>query len=146
MKAERAPRSDKGDIRLTQRDVEVMTFLSDQYGLRKDQLPQLVGDVSERTSRALIDRWVRGGLVYRRTIFAGEHAWLWPTRAGLSLAPFLLPYGSRARASWSTSIGSPRYGSGSLSDTLAPHGSPSADFAPMPGERTAPSTCPTQSS
>jgi hypothetical protein len=90
--AQRAERSDKGEIRLTERDVEVMTFVADHYGIRKDQLVRLVGDVSERTIRALIDRWVRGGLVGRRTIFAGDHAWLWPTRAGLDLVPVRLPY------------------------------------------------------
>ena len=69
-----------------------MTFLADHYGLRKDQLSKLLGPISERTVRALIDRWVRGGLANRRTIFAGDHAWLWPTRAGLDLAPLRLPY------------------------------------------------------
>lgn len=92
MSARRAVRADKGEIRLTERDVEVMTFLADHYGLRKDQLSKLLGPISERTVRALIDRWVRGGLVNRRTIFAGDHAWLWPTRAGLNLAPLKLPY------------------------------------------------------
>jgi hypothetical protein len=60
--------------------------MGEQYGLRKDQLPKLVGDVAERTIRALIDRWVRAGLINRRTIFAGDHAWLWPTRDGLELS------------------------------------------------------------
>ena len=92
MSALRAPRSDRGQIRLTPRDVAVLTFLSEQYGIRKDQLPQLIGDVAERTIRALIDRWVRAGLVSRRTIFAGDHAWLWPTPNGLDLTPLRLPY------------------------------------------------------
>lgn len=92
MSALRAPRSDGGQVRITARDVEVMTFLAEQYGIRKDQLPRLVGGVSERTIRALIDRWVRGGLVNRRTIFAGEHAWLWPTRDGIELSGERLPY------------------------------------------------------
>ena len=86
-----AQRADAGQIRITERDVEVMALLSDHYGFRKDQLARLLG-LSERTLRALIDRWVRGGLVNRRTIFAGDHAWLWPTRAGLDLAPVRLPY------------------------------------------------------
>jgi hypothetical protein len=79
-------------VRLTQRDVEVVSFMGEQYGVRKDQLPQLVGGVSERTIRALIDRWVRAGLINRRTIFAGDHAWLWPTREGLELSGDPLPY------------------------------------------------------
>lgn len=86
-----AGRSDKGEVRLTQRDIEVMTFMGEQYGLRKDQLASYL-DVSERTLRALIDRWVRGGLISRRTIFAGQPAWLWPTRQGLELAPVVLPH------------------------------------------------------
>lgn len=81
--ATKSPRSDAGQVRITQRDVEIVTFMGEQYGLRKDQLPRLVPGVSERTIRALIDRWVRAGLVNRRTIFAGDHAWLWPTRDGL---------------------------------------------------------------
>jgi hypothetical protein len=39
-----------------------------------------------------VDRWVRAGLSNRRTIFAGEHAWLWPTREGLELSGDPLPY------------------------------------------------------
>lgn len=69
-----------------------MTVLAEQYGIRKDQLPHLLGPVSERTIRALIDRWVRAGLIRRRTIFAGDHAWLWPTPAGLELSGERLPY------------------------------------------------------
>ena len=85
-------RSDAGQVRLTRRDVEIVTFMGEQYGLRKDQLPRLIGDVSERTIRALIDRWTRAGLVSRQTIFAGDHAWLWPTRLGLELSGDPLPY------------------------------------------------------
>ena len=92
MSAVRAPRSDAGQVRLTARDLQVMAFLAEQYGIRKDQLPRLVGGVSERTIRALIDRWVRAGLVSRRSIFAGTHAWLWPTREGLELSGEALPY------------------------------------------------------
>ena len=92
MTALRAPRSDAGEVRLTARDLDVMAFMSEQYGIRKDQLPRLVGDVAERTIRALIDRWVRAGLIKRRTIFAGEHSWLWPTREGLELSGEALPY------------------------------------------------------
>ena len=92
MSALRSPRSDAGQIRLTERDVAVMTFLSEQYGIRKDQLSKLLGPISERTIRALIDRWVRAELVCRRTIFAGDHAWLWPTRQALDLAPLRFPY------------------------------------------------------
>ena len=92
MSAQRAARADKGEIRLTERDVEVMTFLAEHYGLRKDQVPKLLGPISERTVRALIDRWVRAELICRRTIFAGDHAWLWPTRQGLELGPLRFPY------------------------------------------------------
>jgi len=90
--ATRPSRPDAGQVRITKRDVEVVTFMGEQYGVRKDQLPQLVGEVSERTVRALIDRWVRAGLINRRTIFAGDHAWLWPTREGLELSGDPLPY------------------------------------------------------
>jgi hypothetical protein len=79
-------------FRTTPRDVEILSFMAEQYGIRKDQLARLLGGVSERTARALIDRWVRAGLVRRRTIFLRDHAWLWPTREGLDLAPLPLPY------------------------------------------------------
>ena len=79
-------------FRTTPRDVEVLTFMAEMYGIRKDQLGRLLGGVSERTLRALIDRWVRAGLVQRRTIFLREPAWLWPTRAGLDMTPHPLPY------------------------------------------------------
>ena len=85
-----AQRADAGQVRITKRDVAVMTFMAEQYGLRKDQLGRLL-EVSDRTTRALMDRWVRAGLIQRRTIFAGEHAWLWPTRDGLELAAETFP-------------------------------------------------------
>ena len=88
--ANKALRADAGQVRITKRDVEVMTFMAEQYGVRKDQLGCLL-EVSDRTIRALIDRWVRAGLVSRRTIFAGDHAWLWPTRDGLELASERFP-------------------------------------------------------
>jgi len=88
----RAQRADAGTIRITDRDVRVMAFMAEQYGLRRDQLPDLIPNVSDRTIRAQIDRWVLGGLVARRTVFAREHAWLWPTRAGLDLVPERFPY------------------------------------------------------
>ena len=90
--AARSTRSDAGQVRITPRDVSVLTYMGEQYGLRKDQLPRLVGDVAERTVRALIDRWVRAGLINRRTVFAGDHAWLWPTTTGLELSGRSLPY------------------------------------------------------
>ena len=92
MSATRPGRGDAGQVRITPRDVSVLTYMGEQYGLRKDQLPRLVGQLSERTIRACIDRWVRAGLINRRTIFAGDHAWLWPTREGLELAGGTLPY------------------------------------------------------
>ena len=85
-------RSDAGTIRITDRDIRVMTFMAEQYGLRRDQLCHLIPNVSERTLRAQIDRWVLGDLVRRRTVFAREHAWLWPTRAGLDLVAERFPY------------------------------------------------------
>ena len=88
----RPPRADAGQVRLTQRDVDVVGFLGEQYGLRKDQLPRLIPGISDRTIRALVDRWVRAGLLNRRTIFVGDHAWLWPTREGLELSGDPLPY------------------------------------------------------
>ena len=92
MSATRLGRADAGQVRITPRDVSVLTYMGEQYGIRKDQLPRLVGDVAERTIRALIDRWVRAALINRRTIFAGDHAWLWPTNSGLELAGGTLPY------------------------------------------------------
>lgn len=88
----RSPRSDLGQVRITRRDLEVLYWMADQYGMRKDQIPRLLGGLGDRTIRALIDRWTRAGLVERRKVFSHEPVWLWPTRGGLGLLDRRVPY------------------------------------------------------
>lgn len=88
----RSPRSDLGQVRITRRDLEVLYWMADQYGIRKDQIPRLLGGLGDRTIRALLDRWSRAGLVERRRIFAHDPAWVWPTRGGLGLLDRRVPY------------------------------------------------------
>ena len=98
-----ATRADKGQVRLTPRDRRG----HDIHGraVRHPQGPArpLARDVSDRTLRALIDRWVRAGLINRRTIFAGEPRMAVAdpsrSRAGADRAPLLgtAPWHPRAR-------------------------------------------------
>ena len=90
----RKERSDKGTVRLTSRDVEVMGWVGEQYGVRIDVVARLLGGwceengwkdgvLGERRTRRVIERWSMAGLADYRKILYGEPGWVWLTRKGL---------------------------------------------------------------
>lgn len=85
------PRNER-PIHLTERDQAVLLFMAEQYGIRADQLWRLVGKLSQRTTRALLDRWTAGGLINRQKVFAADPPWMWATRKGLAAVPERFPY------------------------------------------------------
>ncbi len=97
----RKPRSDKGLIRLTDRDLLVLHWIGEQYAVRLDVLQRLLGRdtqqatkepdiVTESTARRVIARWKAEGLAESRKFFFGKPEWVWLTTAGLS--QMNLPY------------------------------------------------------
>lgn len=88
-------RSDKGFIRLTDRDLLTLRWIGEQYAVRLDILQRLLGRdtqqatkepdiVTESTARRVIGRWKAEGLVESRKFFFGKPEWVWLSTAGLS--------------------------------------------------------------
>jgi len=88
-------RSDKGFIRLTDRDLRTLRWIGEQYAVRLDILQRLLGRdtqqatkepdiVTESTARRVIGRWKAEGLVESRKFFFGKPEWVWLSTAGLS--------------------------------------------------------------
>ena len=84
----RKERSDKGSIKITERDLSVLRFIGEQYAVRQDQLARLLkrpdlGSLSDSATRAVIARWERAGLTESRKVIADEPRFVWLTRRGL---------------------------------------------------------------
>jgi hypothetical protein len=90
----RKERRDKGGILLTERDDLVLHWISEQYGIRFDQLQRLLGKYPGRstneagmvgvtTAAGVVDRWRKLDLICTRKFRYREPAWIWLTRAGL---------------------------------------------------------------
>lgn len=84
----RKERSDKGSIKITERDLEVLRFIGQQYAVRADQLARLlkrpqVGALSDSATRAVLSRWEKAGLADSRKVIADEPRFIWLTRKGL---------------------------------------------------------------
>jgi hypothetical protein len=73
-------------VLLTPRDVSAMSWIAEQFAVRVDQLPRILGEgnseVSRRTCRGVLERWTSATFVTRQKVFAGEPAWVWLTRHG----------------------------------------------------------------
>ena len=90
----RAPRSDKGRMQWTQRDLRALRWVGEQYAIRLDQLAALLarwqsgptqtpGRLASETVRKLVQRWKKAGLVERALLARGEPGWVWLTHEGL---------------------------------------------------------------
>lgn len=84
----RKQRSDKGSIKLTARDLEVLRFIGEQYAVRQDQLARLLkrphtGQLSDSATRAVAARWEKAGLASSRKLMADSPRFFWLTLKGL---------------------------------------------------------------
>ena len=84
----RRERSDKGSIKITGRDLDVLRFIGEQYAVRFDQLARLLkrpdtGALSESATRAVAARWEKAGLAQSRKLVADTPRFFWLTRKGL---------------------------------------------------------------
>jgi hypothetical protein len=78
----------------TERDVEALTWIAEQYAVHLDHLQVLLGSLSNRpvtksTVSGLLRRWKQAGWVETQRIRAT--AWVWPTRE--TVEGLGLPYG-----------------------------------------------------
>jgi hypothetical protein len=79
------PAVEQPSVLLTSRDIEALKWISEQFAVRVDHLPRLLGgdiELSRRATRAVLERWSRAEFVVRRKVFAHEPAWVWLTRHG----------------------------------------------------------------
>lgn len=91
----RKKRSDRGLVRLTDRDLVTLRWVGEQYAVRLDVLQHLLGRdtqqptkepgvVTESTARRVVGRWKTAGLVESRKFFFGAPEWVWLTTNGLA--------------------------------------------------------------
>lgn len=110
----RKERSDKGSIKITERDLSVLTFIGQQYAVRADQLARLLkrpaeGALSESATRAVIARWEKAALTASRKVIADEPRFVWLTRkgldeVGLSFKPWTPTAASLAHIFWTNQV------------------------------------------
>ena len=75
-------------VLVTERDLTVLRWISEQFAVRADVIRWLLGGerpLSDGRTRQVIDRWRRAGLVIQRRFFVGAEPVVWPTREGLRL-------------------------------------------------------------
>ena len=79
-------------LRLSQRDIDALRWVGEQYACRADDLAVLLGRLREReplspsATRAAAARWEALGLAGRGSFLSGEPPWVWATRSGLRQA------------------------------------------------------------
>src|SRR5436190_253931 len=81
----RARRSDIGSIRCSQRDLDLLRVVGEQYAVTLPQLARMMG-CSSHAARWLRSRWERAGWARGRALLVGEPVFVWLTRRGQSLA------------------------------------------------------------
>lgn len=75
-------------VQLTERDLDVLAWIADQYAVRTDIIRWLLGNgtpLSDSRTRAVVARWQRAGAAASRRFFAGAPHVVWLTRAGTAL-------------------------------------------------------------
>lgn len=110
----RKKRSDKGSIKITDRDLSVLRFIGEQYAVRQDQLARLLkrpaeGALSESATRAVVSRWEKASLSDSRKVIADEPKFIWLTRrgldeVGLSFKPWAPTAVSLAHIFWTNQV------------------------------------------
>lgn len=83
-----ATNSKPAGVQVTERDVEVLGWIADQYAVRTDVIRWLLGNgkpLSDSRTRAVVARWQRAGLAISQRFFASAPHVVWTTRAGSAL-------------------------------------------------------------
>lgn len=79
----RRPACGKPSLRAS--DIQLLTWLAEQYAARSDQLELLLG-CGERTVQRTTARLRGAGLIQTQRLLVGEPRWVMPTSAGLRLS------------------------------------------------------------
>lgn len=97
-----SPPSTQSAVRLTNRDVQAVTWIAQQQAVRLDTIGRMLSargaSIHGRSLRRLAERWAAAGLVQRRRILAEAPSIVWPTVEGLRCAGISLKPGQRADA------------------------------------------------
>lgn len=97
VKEKKKERSDKGQVRLQERDTVLLRWIAEQYAIRLDQLQVLIAmnsenpnrvnpqKVTERAAIKTVNRWKLMGWVEYRKVLHGVNnpGWVWLTLKGL---------------------------------------------------------------
>ncbi len=81
----RARRSDAGEFRYSERDLELLRVVGEQYAVTLPQLARMM-DCTPHAARWLRSRWERAGWARGRAVLVGEPVFVWLTRRGTRLA------------------------------------------------------------
>ena len=90
----RRVRSDKGQPKWTERDMTVLQWIAEQYGVRRDLLAVLLarwgqvqtqtpGQLADATVKDWVRRWRRADVLGSTGVVLGQRGWVWLTRLGL---------------------------------------------------------------
>ena len=86
-------------LRLTERDIEYITWIAEQQAVRLDTLQMLFEirgkEIDPRALRRLVERWQRLGLVQKKILLAKSPSIIWPTLEGMRVANLPLSRGDR---------------------------------------------------
>jgi len=86
-------------LRLTERDIEYITWIAEQQAVRLDTLQLLFEirgkKIDPRALRRLVERWQRLGLVQKKILLAKAPSIIWPTIEGMKVANLPLSRGDR---------------------------------------------------
>jgi len=89
----------KRSLRLTERDIEYITWIAEQQAVRLDTLQlrfEVQGKkIDARALRRLVERWQRFGLVEKKMLIANAPSIVWPTVEGMRVANLSLSRGER---------------------------------------------------
>lgn len=78
----------RAGVQLTERDLDALAWIADQYAVRTDVIRWLLGNgapLSDSRTRAIVARWQRAGVAESRRFFASAPHIVWLTRAGTAL-------------------------------------------------------------
>lgn len=86
-KQERLRRADYGRVRASERDLELLEFVGEQYAVTLPQLARLI-DREIDTARSLRDRWKRAGWISSGQLSVQAPSFVWLTARGATNSPF----------------------------------------------------------
>jgi len=81
----RRARRDRGSYQVSERDVELLGLIGEQYAVTLDQLAALIGR-THRTARGLRDRWCNAGWTQSAKLAVGLPPFVWLTSRGSRVA------------------------------------------------------------